>query len=352
MLKKPLKIYENHAIRYILVLFFVISFPLITLGQKRSFRILSYNVENLFDTCHDAHFDDHEFLPQADKKWNSWRYWKKQGDLSRTIAAASGASPVELIALCEVENDTVVRDLAKRTKLYRMGYEYLVTQSRDNRGVDVALLYQPERFRVLKDTALRIPLDKDYGRYTRDIYHISGRLPNADTLDVLVNHWPSRRGGTKTTEDFRFSVASFLRDYADSLMAVRRNPKLVFVGDFNDEYSNRSIREGLGATPENVKIESPYVVLSAKLKGKNGVRGTYKYRGKWNQLDQIIVNRGLLDCSKKVHTSASYCRILTFPFLLETDETHGGVKPRRTYLGPIYKGGVSDHLPLLLEIKW
>ena len=344
--------YKYATARQFYILLFLIVFPLMIKGQQRSFRVLSYNVENLFDTCHDAQFNDYEFLPESNRAWGSHRYWKKQGDLSRTIAAASGASPVEIVALCEVENDTVVRDLAKRTKLYRMGYEFLVTNSRDSRGVDVALLYQPERFKLLQDTALRIPLDKGYGRYTRDIYHVSGRLPNADTLDIFVNHWPSRRGGAKTTEDFRLSVARFLKNYADSLRYVRQNPHLVFVGDFNDEYANQSIQKGLGARAAEGKITSDYIVLSANLKGENGIRGTYKYRGKWNQLDQIIVNREMLDESEKVFTSPSNCRILAFPFLLETDETHGGVKPRRTYLGPIYKGGVSDHLPLLLELKW
>lgn len=343
---------ENSWVKYSLVLLFSVLFPLLASGQQRSFRILSYNVENLFDTCHDAGFDDYEFLPKSSRAWESRRYWKKQGDLSRVIAAASGASPVELVALCEVENDTVVRDLSKRTKLYRMGYEYLVTQSRDSRGIDVALLYQPERFKLLQDSALRIPYDARYGRYTRDIYHVSGRLPNADTLDIFLNHWPSRRGGTKATEDFRVSVGRFLKHYADSLMNVRRHPNLVFVGDFNDEYANRSISEGLEATPRGGKSMTNYVVLSAKLKADKGIRGTYKYRGSWNQLDQVIVSRSLLDKKNKVHLSSKSCRILTFPFLLEPDETHGGLKPRRTYLGPVYKGGVSDHLPLLLELIW
>ena len=343
---------ENSWVKSSLILLFSICFPLLAIGQQRSFRILSYNVENLFDTCHDVGFDDYEFLPQSARGWESRRYWKKQGDLSRVIAAASGASPVELVALCEVENDTVVRDLSKRTKLYRMGYEYLVTRSRDIRGVDVALLYQPERFKLLKDSALRIPYDACYGRYTRDIYHISGRLPNADTLDIFLNHWPSRRGGTKATENFRVAVGRFLKNYADSLMRVRRHPNLVFVGDFNDEYSNRSISEGLGAVPLQDKSTANYVVLSARLKADKGVRGTYKYRGNWNQLDQIIVNRDLLERKNKVHVSSEPCKILTYPFLLEPDETHGGLKPRRTYLGPVYKGGVSDHLPLLLELFW
>ena len=325
--------------------------PFSLFPQQRTFRVLSYNVENLFDTCHDAGHDDYEFQPGSSRAWGSMRYWKKQGDISRAIAAASGPSPIELVALCEVENDTVIRDLTRRTRLYRMGYEYLVTKSRDARGIDVALLYQPERFKVLRDSALRIPQSEAYGRPTRDVLYVSGRLPNADTLDVFVNHWPSRRGGTKVADLFRWQVARYLRNFADSVMKVRQHPNLLFMGDFNDDYKSQSIADGLGAVPK----ESPmgdYVVLSSGMKGPQGIRGTYKFRGDWNQLDQIIVSRTLLNPANKIHTTPEQCRILTFPFLLEEDESRGGVKVKRTYLGPLYHGGTSDHLPLLLELEW
>lgn len=320
-------------------------------GQHRSFRIVTYNVENLFDTCHDAHYDDYEFLPSSPRRWNSIRYWKKQGVLARTLVAAGGPSPVEIVALCEVENDTVVRDLAERTKLARLGYRYLVTHSLDKRGIDVALLYQPDKFRLLADSSIRVASGYGDARPTRDIMHVSGRLPNADTLDIVVNHWPSRRGGGKWTLERRWQVGRTLRQYADSLKQCRRHFNLVMVGDFNDESSDRSIVDGLGAFPAGAKPYG-YVVLSHRLKAQDGIRGTYKYKGRWNQLDQIIVSRSLLDSTSLVHTLSGACRILSFPFLLEKDETYGGVKPRRTYLGPIYKGGVSDHLPLILELQY
>ena len=339
-------------VKYGLAMALLLCIPSMVLGQQRSFRVMSYNVENLFDTCHDAGFDDHEFLPESSKKWDSRKYWKKQGGLARSIVAACGASPIELIALCEIENDTVVRDLSQRTKLHRMGYEYLVTKSRDARGVDVALLYQPDRFKIVHDSALRVPYDKGYGRYTRDILHVAGRLPNADTLDIFVNHWPSRRGGTQEAEDYRWTVARFVKNYADSLMQVRCHPNVIFVGDFNDEYNNRSIADGLGAIPFVEKSSSHYVVLSANLTAGHGICGTFKYKGKWNQLDQIIVSRNLLDEANSIHTTPQKCRILDLPFLMEKDDVNGGVKPYRTYQGPVYKGGISDHFPMLLELQW
>ena len=336
---------------FFLLLVVFLCIPLTLFPQQRSFRVLTYNVENLFDTCHDVGHDDYEFLPESSRAWGSMRYWRKQGNISRTIAAASGPAPIDLVALCEVENDTVIRDLTQRTRLFRMGYEYLVTKSRDARGVDVALLYQPDRFKVLKDSFLRIVPSRDYGRATRDILYVSGRLPNADTLDVFVNHWPSRRGGTQVADLFRWQVARFLKNFADSIMKVRQHPNLLFVGDFNDEYHNKSIADGLGAVPKE-EPNGDYVVLSSDLSGPDGIKGTYKFRGDWNQLDQIIVSRTMLDPGNKLRTRTDCCRILALPFLLEKDEVRGGVKLNRTYLGPVYQGGTSDHLPLLLNLEW
>ena len=334
------------------LLLWMFFLPNIMCGQHRLFRVMTYNVENLFDTCHDVGYDDREFLPTAQRKWDSRRYWKKQGQLSRTIAAASGAMPIDIVGLCEVENDSVIRDLTQRTRLHRMGYQYVVTHSQDARGVDVALLYQPEHFKLLHHESVRIPVSSQYGRPTRDILYAVGRLPNGDSLDIFVNHWPSRRGGSRLADDYRFLVAKVLRDFADSLLSVRAHPCLILMGDFNDEYTNRSIKKGLGAFSPDASTTSDYVVLSAGLKGADGIAGTYKFRGIWNQLDQIIISRSLLDSESRLRTSPGKCRILSFPFLLEADESRGGVKPYRTYLGPVYQGGVSDHLPLILELEW
>lgn len=318
-------------------------------GQQQSFRILSYNVENLFDTCHDAGCDDYEFLPSASRGWDSRRYWAKQGRLARLIVAAGGASPVDIVALCEVENDSVLRDLCERTLLRRLGYAHLITQGRDIRGIDVGLLYQPSRFRLLSYEALEIPLLPGE-RPTRPILHACGRLVNGDTLDIFVNHWPSRRGGSKQLEKFRWRVGRFLRQQADRVVQLRQHPCVVLVGDFNDDCTSTSIADGLGAV--NLPAQGEWVVLSSNLQAGNGILGTYKYKGEWNQLDQIIVYRRLLEHEGGLHTTASNCRILAFPFLYEVDDIHKGVRPRRTYLGPIYHGGWSDHFPLLLELSY
>ena len=325
------------------------------LAGGRRFRVVTYNVENLFDTCHDAGKRDQEFLPGAERRWTSARYRKKLADLARTLAAAGGSEPASLIGLCEVENDSTLRDLTQRTMLRRLGYEYIVTRSPDARGIDVALLFQPGRFRVLDFRSLRVPYRAPAERPTRDILWVAGLVPTGDTLDVFVCHLPSRAGGAARTESYRCRAAALLRSHIDSLTARRGKARVLIMGDFNDEPSDRSLTRALGvrqpvpASQEDTADPRALYVLSATAKGREGVKGTYRYRGTWNRLDQIIVSGSLLLPKEGFRTSAANCQIVSPDFLLEPDATYGGVKPRRTYQGTFYHGGVSDHLPLAVD---
>ena len=327
-------------------------------AQRHRFRVMQYNVENLFDTCHAAGHADAEFTPSAERRWDSRRYWAKLGRLSRTIAAAGGDAPVALVALCEVENDTVVRDLTRRTLLTRLGYDYRITHCRDARGMNVALLYQPELFLPVGTDSLPVPFDPRHERPTRDILHVAGELQSGDTLDVFVCHLPSRRGGSARTDAYRRRAARLLRRATDSLTILRRRPAMLVMGDFNDEPRNGSLRKELAATsppqPADTAACRPerLYLLSARLKAPGGVEGTYKFQGRWNRLDHILVNGSLLRPGGPLHTSAAQCRIYAPHFLTEPDPSDGGVKPDRTYLGPVYHGGLSDHLPLVLDLWW
>lgn len=338
--------------RIFLLLYFVVAVcP--AMSQAERFRVVCYNVENLYDTCHDDGFDDYEFLPHAERGWNTTRYWAKLGRICRVLAAAGGDAPADVVGLCEVENDTVVRDLCERTRLCRLGYRYVVTKSADSRGLDVALLFQPARFRLLKAETFRPPFDEAYGRPTRGVLHAAGRLLTGDTLDIFLCHLPSRRGGTKAAARYRERVAAFIRRKADSLCSVRCHPAFLLMGDFNDESSDRSITRGLAARPfDNGQVPDPMslYVLSHRLRASDGIGGTYKYQGRWNQLDQMIVSGNLMSSAFSLHATSGSCRIFAPSFLTEPDAVHGGVKLRRTFLGPIYKGGYSDHLPLILDL--
>ena len=318
------------------------------LAAQQPFRIMEYNVENLFDCRHDSLKQDGEFLPSGVRGWNRFRFAEKVNKVAKVILAASGRQVPDLVALCEVENDYCLRTLVRYSPLRDAAYEYVMTDSPDERGIDVALLYQPATFRMLEFRPIRIPLEQLGHRPTRDILHVSGRVISGDTLDVFVCHFPSRSGGQKRSEPYRLQAASCLKQAADSVRSVRQRPNIVITGDFNDYPSDRSLREVLGASrlgEDEVSCGRFYNLMD----GKPG--GTYRYKGEWNILDQMIVGGELLQDSSSVRTDYGKARILSFPFLLEEDETYGGETPFRMYRGMRYHGGYSDHLPLLLELE-
>ena len=313
-------------------------------AAQEVFRVMEYNVENLFDCRHDSLKQDEEFLPGSLRGWNHVRYGEKLENIARVILAAEIP---DLVGLCEVENEYCVKGLAAHSSLRGAGYKYAMTDSPDERGIDVALLYRSDTFRHLYTQSVRIPNEEVGRRPTRDILHVAGRMVSGDTLDVFVCHLPSRSGGEKETEPYRLFVAGYLRRSADSVMAVRQSPNVIVMGDFNDYPSNRSIAEVVGAVkPEGaVKPRTLYNLMD----GKPG--GTYRYHGEWGTLDQMIVSGHLLGGNLHVRTCYENARILRFPFLLEDDTRYGGEIPFRTYKGVKYHGGYSDHLPVLLELE-
>lgn len=337
---------------------FACLFTLFIYAQQRTLSIMEYNVENLFDTLHAAGHQDAAFTPQGDYKWGSARYWAKLSRLSKVIASAGGATPIDLVALVEVENDSVVYDLTKRTKLWRMGYEYVMTHSADARGINVALLYLPHQFRLLAKDSLRVMPPSDRLRITRDVMHVAGVLVTGDTLDLMVCHFPSRRGGT-LAQRYRSLVAQRLRCVVDSIISQRQHPYVLITGDFNGYYPERFLSDDLHVklfdsadSAFNISSTDLYL-LTHDLRGRADVRGTYKFQGLWNQLDHFVVNGVFFQPSSSLQISSATgaCRLVDFPFLLQPDKSgQGGVHPLRTYLGTYYQGGYSDHLPIVLDI--
>lgn len=298
------------------------------------FTFVELNCENLFDFTHDDGKNDHEFLPSSTRKWDKGKYWRKVNGLAQEIIACGGEGDgwtlPDLVALAEVENDSVVCDLTSRSALRNAGYQYVMTHSDDERGIDVALLYSPFSFRLLDSHPIRVtpPLGK---HATRDILYVKGLTSVTDTLHVFVAHAPSRVSGAKATQPFRLGVAERIVQAIDSIRTVSPHADIVVAGDFND------LADGSVA---NHLRQHQLVHVSHDAKGAHGARGTYKYQGKWGSLDHIFVSE---DIQRRLHD----CFIFDAPFLLEEDEKYGGVQPFRTYVGRRYHGGYSDHLPLV-----
>lgn len=324
-------------------------------------RIVSYNVENLFDYKHDTLKNDYEFLPKAIRRWNYNKYKKKLDNLAQTIIAIGGWNPPALVALCEVENDQVMRDLTRYSALREAGYRYIMTSSDDERGIDVALLYQRGLFKPLHHQNIPIPKPTLTHRPTRDILHVCGLLPNLDTLDVFAVHFPSRAEGAQKTESYRLAAARCLKRAADSICHRRSYPQIVILGDFNDYPSDRSIRQILkaGLPPANadsVADGTLYHLLAGKMQAKKpfwqySTYGSYKYQGEWGLLDHIIVSGNLLKSDSPFRTSEEKANIFAAPFLLTDDRKYGGKQPFRTYYGMRYQGGYSDHLPVYADFQ-
>lgn len=336
-----------------LLLLIILCMPLsLAMAQERVFTVLTYNVENLYDTLHDEGKNDHEFLPNGERQWTQGRYHRKLVQIAKVIAAAGYPAPTDLIGLCEVENDSVLQALTQRTRLRRLGYAYIATNSRDSRGIDVALVYQPMRFQPLESRSLQVPPPSDKHRFTRDVLYVKGRVPTGDTLHTFLCHWPSRSGGQKETEAYRCSAAKVVRERCDSLL--RQNPRsnILVMGDLNDEPRNRSIAEVLQAK-ESGRLATDGIaqlyILSKNLKQEGGIEGTYYYRGEWNQIDHFIVSGQLLDNTANFYTMPQHCEIFAPDFLTVTNPKDGTRMPKRTYQGTFYRGGTADHFPMRLQ---
>lgn len=305
--------------------------PICTRAQ--SLTLVELNCENLFDTAHDSLKQDQEYLPESTRRWTRSRYWRKLNNLAQALLSTRSEAIPDLVALCEVENDTVMRDLCRRSLLRGANYEYVVTHSPDLRGIDVALLYSPFSFALISSYALRVTPCHSQMRPTRDILYACGRTVDGDTLHVLVVHAPSRYGGERHSRPFRSCVASRLGQALDSIHALHPEARIVVAGDFNDYGKAYMIRQ---IEQHGVRDIVPAV------KGDSSVKGTYRYQGEWSQLDHVLV-------SPYIYNKVYEAFVHAPDFLLEEEKKYGGVRPRRTYNGYTYQPGYSDHLPMVVS---
>ena len=343
----------------IVVIYFFISYFYAIFALKNNYRqmnlcalllttlftFVELNCENLFDYTHDEGKDDMEWTPTSIRHWNKGRYWRKLNNIGQEIISCGetpslnregrGGSPPtwqlpDMVALCEVENDSVVRDLTRRSMLRNAGYEYLITQSPDLRGIDVALLYAPTSFRLIRSYALRVkPLPGM--RPTRDILYACGEIISGDTLHVFVVHAPSRFGGERQTRPNRHVVGERLMASIDSIRSLHPNPRIIVAGDFND-----GDNDALLTYLHSQRLHN----ISEGAMGHHGAKATYKYQGRWENIDHILVSSAMVRSFQEVYVHDP-------EFLTEEDSKYGGRQPHRNYNGMRYQRGFSDHLPLV-----
>jgi hypothetical protein len=311
----------------------------------QSERIMFYNVENLFDTYNDSSKDDDAFLPGGVMRWNLSRYNKKINSLYKTIVAAGEWNSPAVVAFCEIENRKVIEDLVFDTYLLKYKYGIIHEESPDQRGIDVCLIYRKDCVSIL-DYKYWIPsgiMKKDFT--SRSVLYAKLCIDH-DTVHLIVNHWPSRRGGVLSGEDLRMKIAGMVREKTDSLMNERpEGAKIIILGDFNCTPDDQVIRSLL-VSSDSINF---LVNLSEKMALKG--EGTYRYMGEWEMIDQIIVSNKFLTSDNGFYTNDKMLKIFKPDFLLQKDPKYPGFTPFSTYRGYKYQGGFSDHLPVLIDLK-
>jgi hypothetical protein len=303
---------------YIILFFLFAALPI--MAENSGLRILSYNVENLFDTKHDTLKNDSSFLPDGMYHWSYRRYQTKIDRIAKVIVDIAGWETIPLVGLCEVENARCLRNLCYT--LRRFNYSYVHYDSPDERGVDVALLYDSTQIEILRLKAIVVSLNGDA---TRDILYVSALYQQRDTIHAMVCHLPSQLGGSAETAWKRQQAKDVIQTQIDSILCQQPKAKIVVMGDMNTR-------------PQDDLKGMSNMMLAIQKSGQ----GTHKYQGIWSYLDQFYISESLIN---KANVQVFFAE-----WLLEEDTKYLGYQPKRCYSGYRYKGGYSDHLPILLRL--
>lgn len=338
------------------ILFLLLA--IISLGscQKKyakDFTFAFYNVENLFDTINNEGVADESYLPDSKVAWNTSRFQHKLSNMSKVMRSIDTAGYPALFGICEVENLGVIEELIAHPNISDAGYNIIHKDSPDERGIDVALLYNPNIFTPVLNQFIKPDLwettDSSYQEVlTRDILYSKGLINKKDTIHIFVNHWVSRWGGQEKTEPHRIKIAQTIKEITDSIMNKVHGANILIAGDLNDNPTDTSIYFGLKARePISNPVDNSLYNLSIE-QYKNG-KGSLYYRS-WDMFDQIIVSGSLLTGSNNMKTSSIDQNITKKDWMLYYPKK-GPARPSRTSSGGNYYGGYSDHLPVSVKIE-
>lgn len=334
----------------------LLSLFVVAIFAQKPHTVVFYNIENFFDTINDPDINDEEFTPEGKNKWTGDKYYKKLANMEQVffdISAANKNFPT-VIGVSEVEVRSVLEDIASTPKLAPANYRIVHYDSPERRGVDVAFFYRPDQFTLEGSFPERaiIPDRPDFR--TRDILTMWGKIEGEDFF-FMVAHWSSRWGGKDQSEFLRVANGTQMRQIADSVRAIRPNTKFVLMGDFNDDPTDKSVVEALGAKGnlKDLKQGDLYTPYYAMLKAGFG---TLAYNDVWNIFDNIVVSenlvnadKGSLKLQKSIYNSKYYGNIFKPSYLIQQEGKYKGY-PFRSFSGGVFVGGYSDHLPVFINI--
>ena len=356
-------------------------------AQSTPIRIAFWNMENFFDPFVDSTKSYNAFTEDGMQHWTKSRFYKKRNNMYKAILAMSENHPLGIIGMCEVENEYVLSAVFEQTPLKKHNYRFVHYEGPDKRGIDPAIVYSLDHFMLVESAVFPYYNPEDTAYHSRDILYakfiavepvgsgdrgsspamtpmgktapngVTAGLPRSlphyeDTIHVFVNHWPSRYSGELETVGSRSCSAAILRVKVDSIMAAAPEgyqPKVIMMGDLNDCPTDPSVYDVLRARHPSEMEEGCFVNLFGKNEGL-GFEGTLKHQADWQIFDQIIVTLGLIEDREGLHYQEGSARIFAADFLFEDDETYHGKKLFRTYVGPRYFGGFSDHLPVYIDL--
>lgn len=307
--------------------------------KGKDFWVMSYNVENLFDTINDPENDD-DFTPAGKMQWNTKRYQEKLNHIAQVLTEAKnqkGQWPA-VVGFIEVEHASCLQDLVALPQLKEANYEVVFREGEDERGIDVALIYR-KKWATLVDVKTYPVVLPDNDK-TRSILDVTLKV-ESELMHFIVNHWPSRSGGMEKTEPSRILAAKTLKKVGEEMeVKDQRASFILCMGDFNDHPDNVSVMNELGCSPSSKQWHN------AMQEAFEAKQGSHFYKGEWGMLDQFIVNHNWFDARG---WEAEKGEIMQADFLYYTS-SKGEKSPSRTYVGDSYKGGYSDHLPILIHL--
>lgn len=313
--------------------------------MDQTFSLMFYNTENFYDTVDDPLTMDDDFTPEGFRNWTEERYNVKVKKITDVISKIVLPEYPDIISLAEIENKTVVESIMNEMLLRGMrGYSYIHYDSPDERGSDVAMIYNTQSFKIIETHPILVHLPGIEDR-TRDILYVKGTIANGETLHLFITHLPSRGEGTNLSERRRFFVASELRNAVYKVTAEDPEANVIIMGDFNDTPDNNSVDEVLGAHKSFEDIKSLRLYNLLYPRHQRGLGSTY--HKEWLLFDQIIVSGNLLT-SNHIDCKPEYADVFNPSWLLYFGRS-GIPKPDRTYSGK-YVGGYSDHLPVYLKL--
>jgi hypothetical protein len=339
----------NHQKTLIILYSFFCFLPIIKAQNYLISGIGFYNVENLFDTKDDENVNDIDFTPNGKNLWDEKKYQKKINNITHVInQIGTDVSPdgLAVVGLSEIENKGVVEELVSHENIAKKNYQIIHYDSPDRRGIDVALIYNPNYFKLGSSKNFILSFESKPSFKTRSQLLVSGELLG-ERIHFIVAHWPSRSGGEKRSKPNRIAAAKLGRSIIDSIQKAEPNAKIIYMGDLNDDPTNESLTKYMLSNGKKKKLAKEDLFNPMYEMYRKGI-GSLAWRDTWNIFDQLLLTPSLVNGNSN-ELQFYDSKVFNKPFLIQSDGNYKGY-PLRTFAGGNYKGGFSDHFPVYLYL--